>query len=126
LKIERKRRYAKLLFDRKIEWSDSKEEEWELIRSKVGAGLELPLPDSDRWFKATTIDDGILIETAVLNVRPLTVPQPITIDFEEFKNVAANYNAFLGFDARTMSDVNATKDSTPNLRYFFMLIYHLL
>ena len=115
-----------MLFDRKIEWSDSKEEEWELMRSKVGAGIELPLPDSDRWFKATTTDDGILIETAVLNVRPLTVPQPITVDFEEFKNVAANYNAFLGFDARTMSDVNATKDSTPNLRYFFMLIYHLL
>jgi hypothetical protein len=115
-----------LLFDRKIEWSDSKEEEWELIRSKVGTGIELPLPDSDRWFKARTTDDGILIETAVLNVRPLTVHQPITVDFEEFKNLAANYNAFLGFDARTMSDVNATKDSTPNLRYLFMLIYHLL
>ena len=56
-----------MLFDRKIEWSDSKEEEWELIRSKVGAGIELPLPDSDRWFKATTTNEGILIETAVLD-----------------------------------------------------------
>ena len=115
-----------MLFDRKIDWSDSKEEEWELIKTKIGGGIELPLPDSDRWFKASVVDEGILIETAELNVRPLTVPQPITIDFEEFTSVAESYNVFLGFDARTMSDVHATKDSTPNLRFFFMLIYHLL
>ncbi|MEM7008408.1 MAG: hypothetical protein AAF462_04665 [Thermodesulfobacteriota bacterium] len=115
-----------MLFDRKIDWSDSREEEWELIKQKVGDGIELPLPDSDRWFSATVVDEGILIESAKLNVRPLTVPQPVTIDFEEFKNVAEGYNVFLGFDARTMSDINATKEATPNLRYFFMLIYHLL
>ena len=115
-----------MLYDRKIDWSDSMEDEWELVKSKVGSGLELPLPDSDRWFKASVVDDGIVIETAELNVRPLSVPNPITIEFEEFKNVAANYNAFLGFDARTMSDVHTTKEATPNLRFFFMLIYHLL
>ena len=115
-----------MLFDRRIEWSDSKEEEWELIISKVENGIELPLPDSDRWFKATSNGDTILIETAETNVRPLSVPTAITIDFEEFKNVAANYHAFLGIDARTMSDTHAVKDSSPNLRFFFMLIYHLL
>lgn len=116
-----------MLYDRKIEWSDTTEEEWQLIKTKIGdAGIELPLPDSDRWFRASNAGDNILIESAKVNVRPLTVPQPITIDFEEFKNVAASYNAFLGFDARTMSDVHATKDATPNLRFFFMLIYHLL
>jgi len=115
-----------MLFDRRIDWSDSKEEEWELIRSKVGTGIELPLPDSDRWFKASTNGDNILIETAEINVRPLTVPTPITIELEEFKNVAANYHAFLGIDARTMSETHAVKDSSPNLKYFFMLIYHLL
>ena len=115
-----------MLFDRKIDWSDSKQEEWDLLQTKIGSGIELPLPDSDRWFKASVVDGGILIETAELNVRPLAVPQPITIDFEEFTNVADNYNAFLGFDARTMSDVHSTKEATPNLRFFFMLIYHLL
>lgn len=115
-----------MLYDRKIEWSDGYKEEWELIKSKVGNGLELPLPDSDRWFKATTNGDSLVIESAELNVRPLSVPNEITLEFEEFTNVAANYNAFLGFDARTMSDVHTTKDSTPNLRFFFMIIYHLL
>ena len=115
-----------MLFDRKIEWSDSKEEEWELVKSKVGNSIELPLPDSDRWFKATSNGDTILIETAEINVRPLKVPTSIAIDFEEFTNVAANYHAFLGIDARTMGDTQAVKDSSPNLKFFFMLIYHLL
>lgn len=115
-----------MLYDRKIEWSDGFKEEWELIKTKIGDGIELPLPDSDRWFKASLDGENILIETAEVNVRPLVVPNPIALEFEEFSNVAANYNAFLGFDARTMSDVHATKDSTPNLRFFFMIIYHLL
>ena len=115
-----------MLYDRKIAWSDSVEDEWELIKSKVGGGIELPLPDSDRWFKASTDGNNIVIESAQLNVRPLTIYDPITLDFEEFKIVASNYNAFLGFDARTMSDVHATKEATPNLRFHFMLIYHLL
>ena len=115
-----------MLFDRKIDWSDSKEEEWKLIKSKVGNGIELPLPDSDRWFKATTKGDTIIIETAEINVRPLVVHDSTIIEFDEFKDVAANYHAFLGIDARTMSDVQSTKNSTPNLRFHFMLIYHLL
>ena len=115
-----------MLYDRKIEWSDTTEEEWQLIKTKIGEGIELPLPDSDRWFRASNDGENILIESAQANVRPLAVPQPITIDFEEFQNVAASYNVFLGFDARTMSDVHATKDATPNLRFFFMIIYHLL
>jgi len=116
----------KLLFDRKIDWSDSKEEEWDLIKSKVGNGIELPLPDSDRWFKATTNGNSIIIETAEINVRPLVVPDSITIDFDEFRIVSANYHAFLGIDARTMGNTHAVKESIPNLRFFFMLIYHLL
>ncbi|MGB3729051.1 MAG: hypothetical protein WBA70_07370 [Thermodesulfobacteriota bacterium] len=115
-----------MLYDRKIDWSDTKEEEWQLIKTKIGSAIELPLPDSDRWFKASNDGENILIETAEANVRPLVVPQPITIGFDEFKNVAETYNVFLGFDARTMSDIHATKDATPNLRFFFMLIYHLL
>lgn len=115
-----------MLFDRKIDWSDSKEEEWELIKSKVGNGIELPLPDSDRWFKATTNGDTIIIETAEINVRPLLVRDSTIIEFDEFKNVAANYHAFLGIDVKTMGDVQSTKNSTPNLRFHFMLIYHLL
>ena len=115
-----------MLFDRRIDWSDSKEEEWESIISKVGNGIELPLPDSDRWFKATSNGNTILIETAEINVRPLTVHGSTTIDFEEFKDIAANYHAFLGIDARTMGDTQAVKESSPNLKFHFMLIYHLL
>ncbi len=115
-----------MLFDRRIEWSDSKEEEWELVKSKVGNGVELPLPDSDRWFKATANGDTITIETAEINVRPLVLHESVTLSIDEFIIVAENYNAFLGVDARTMSDTHAVKDSTPHLRFFFMLIYHML
>ena len=115
-----------MLFDRRIEWSDSKEEEWELVKSKVGNGLELPLPDSDRWFKATANGHIIIIETAEINVRPLVLHEPVTLGMDEFKIVAENYNAFLGVDARTMSDTHAVKDSSPHLRFFFMIIYHML
>ena len=33
-----------MLKDRLIEFSESKKEEWGLIRSKIGDGVELPLP----------------------------------------------------------------------------------
>ncbi len=115
-----------MLYDRKIEFSELKEEEWNLIKSKIGDGIELPLPDSDRWFKASNDGDNIIIESAVLNVRPLKIHEPLTIGHDEFKLVAEQYNAFLGIDARTMSDTHTVKDSAPNLRFFFMLIYHLL
>ncbi len=115
-----------MLFDRKIEWSDSKEDEWELVKSKASNGVELPLPDSDRWFKATTKGHEIVIETAELNVRPLVIRDSVILGIDEFIIVAENYNAFLGVDARTMSTTHAVKDATPHLRFFFMLIYHLL
>ena len=115
-----------MLYDRKIKFSESVEEEWNLIKSKIGDGIELPLPDSDRWFRASNDGDNIKIETAVINVRPLVVRDSVVIDLDEFKQVTEQYGAFMGIDARTMTKTRETKDSLPNLRYSFMLIYHLL
>ena len=42
-----------MLLDRKIDFSDSKQEEWNKIKEKVGDGIELPLPDTERWFLAS-------------------------------------------------------------------------
>jgi hypothetical protein len=115
-----------LLFDRKIEFSDSKKEEWELLRSKIGTGIELPLPDSERWFHAHVDGDDIIVESAKLNVRPLMIHDPIRIDFHEFGIVARHYNSFLELQVRTMSDTHEVRDKVKNLRYVFMLIYHLI
>jgi hypothetical protein len=115
-----------VLFDRKIEFSDSKKEEWELLRSKIGTGIELPLPDSERWFHAHVDGDDIIVESAKLNVRPLMIHDPIRIDFDEFVIVARHYNSFLELQVRTMSDTHEVKDKVKNLRYVFMLIYHLI
>lgn len=115
-----------MLFDRKLNFSDTKEEEWELLKSKIGSGIELPLPDSERWFLATVDGDDIVIESAKANVRPLMIYDPVKIDFEEFSIVASHYNSFLELQVRTMSDTHEIKDKVRNLRYVFMLIYHLL
>jgi hypothetical protein len=115
-----------VLFDRKIEFSDSKKEEWELLKSKIGTGIELPLPDSERWFRAHVEGDDIIVESAKLNVRPLMIHDPIRIDFHEFGIVARHYNSFLELQVRTMSDTHEVRDKVKNLRYVFMLIYHLL
>jgi hypothetical protein len=115
-----------LLFDRRIDFSDDINEEWELVRSKVGEGIELPLPDSERWFRATVDGDSLIVESAQHNVRPLMIHDPIKIDFDEFHTVASHYNNFLELQVRTMSDTHEVKDQSPNLRYIFMLIYHLL
>ena len=115
-----------MLFDRKIDFSDDKTQEWELLRSKIGQGLELPLPDSERWFRATVDGDHIVVESAKHNVRPLMIYDPIKIDFNEFGVVADSYNSFLELQVRTMSDTHEVKDNSPNLRYLFMMIYHLL
>jgi hypothetical protein len=115
-----------VLFDRKIEFSDSKKEEWELLRSKIGTGIELPLPDSERWFHAHVDGDDIIVESAKLNVRPLMIHDPIRIDFHEFGIVARHYNSFLELQVRTMSDTHEVRDKVKNLRYVFMLIYHLI
>ena len=115
-----------MLFDRKIDFSEDKKEEWDLIRSKVGQGLELPLPDSERWFRATVDGDHVVVESAVHNVRPLMIYDPIKIEFKEFHAVATHYNSFLELQVRTMTDTHDVKDHSPNLRYIFMMIYHLL
>ena len=115
-----------MLFDRKIEFSDSKKEEWELLKSKIGTGIELPLPDSERWFHAHVDGDYIIVESAKLNVRPLMIHDPIRIDFHEFGIVARHYNSFLELQVRTMSDTHEVRDKVKNLRYVFMLIYHLI
>lgn len=115
-----------MLFDRKIDFSESKQEEWEQLKSKVGSGIELPLPDSERWFHAHVEGEELIIESAKLNVRPLMIYDPIKISFEEFKTVAEYYNSFLELQVRTMSDTHEVKDKVKNLRYIFMLIYHLL
>ena len=115
-----------MLFDRKIDFTDDKKDEWELIRSKIGQGIELPLPDSERWFRATVDGDSLIVESAVHNVRPLMIHNPIKIDFDEFHIVATHYNSFLELQVRTMSDTHEVKDHSANLRYIFMIIYHLL
>jgi hypothetical protein len=115
-----------VLYDRKIVFSDTKKEEWESLKSKVGTGIELPLPDSERWFHAHIDEDGIIVESARLNVRPIMIYDPISIKFDEFQTVATHYNSFLELQVRTMSDTHEVKDKAKNLRYVFMLIYHLL
>lgn len=115
-----------MLFDRKIAFSEDKNEEWELLKSKVGDGLELPLPDSERWFRASTDGDTITVKSAVHNVRPLMIHDPITVEFKEFQTVAKHYNSFLELQVRTMSDTHEVRENSPNLKFIFMLIYHLL
>jgi hypothetical protein len=115
-----------VLFDRKIDFSDSKQEEWELLKSKIGTGVELPLPDSERWFHARVDGDDIIIESAKLNVRPIMIYDPIRINFDEFSTVASHYNSFLELQVRTMSDTHEVRDKVKNLRYVFMLIYHMV
>lgn len=115
-----------MLFDRKIDFSDDKKEEWELVKSKVGEGMELPLPDSERWFRAYVDGDSLRVESAVHNVRPLKVYETVTIDFDQFHTVAIHYNNFLEMQVRTMSETHEIKELSPNLRYIFMLIYHLV
>ena len=115
-----------MLFDRKIEFSEDKKDEWETLRSKVGDGIELPLPDSERWFRATVDGEHLVVESALHNVRPLMIYDPIKIDFDEFHTVANHYNSFLELQVRTMNDTHEVKDHSANLRYIFMMIYHLL
>ena len=115
-----------MLFDRKIDFSESKRDEWELLKSKIGTGIELPLPDSERWFHVHVEGDNIIVESAKVNVRPMMIYDPITIDFDEFNTVATHYNSFLELQVRTMSDTHEVREKSKNLRYVFMLIYHLL
>lgn len=115
-----------MLYDRKIAFSDTKKDEWELLKSKIGTGIELPLPDSERWFHAHADGDEIIVESAKLNVRPIMIYDPIRINFDEFQTVATHYNSFLELQVRTMSDTHEVRDKVKNLKYVFMLIYHFL
>lgn len=115
-----------MLADRKIPFSESKTDEWEILKNKTEGGIELMLEDSQRWFLATAEGDGIRITSAEKNVRPLAVREPPLIEFDEFKRVAEIYNdSFFG----GIGDLSARLDvhnSSPNMRYLFMLIYNLL
>jgi len=115
-----------MLLDRKIAFSDTKEEEWNLIKSKIDDGIELPLPDSERWFLATLDGENIKIEGAKKNVRPLMVYDPPRINFQEFVRVAENYNDFLSPHVGMMDAKLDLQKTMPNLRYIFVLIYNLL
>lgn len=115
-----------MLLDRKIDFSESKEHEWNELRSKIGDGIELPLPDSERWFLATLDGENIKIEGAKKNVRPLTVYNPAIINFQEFVRVAEHYNKFLTHHVSTMDAKLELQKTMPNLRYIFVLIYNLI
>ena len=115
-----------MLFDRKIDFSESKQEEWNLLKEKIATGIELPLPDSERWFHAHIEGDEIIVESAKLNVRPIMIYDPIRISFDEFHMVAEHYNSFLELQVRTMTDTHEVRDKVKNLRYIFMLIYHMI
>ncbi len=115
-----------MLFDRKIDFTEAKKDEWELLKSKIGSGIELPLPDSERWFHTHVEGDELIVESAKFNVRPIMIYDTIRINFDEFKIVAEYYNSFLELQVRTMSDTHEVKEQSKNLRYIFMLIYHLL
>ena len=115
-----------MLADRKIPFSESKEQEWELLRQKTEGGIELMLEDSERWFLATTEGDGIRVTSAEKNVRPLTVREPPLIKLDEFKRVAEVYNdSFFGGIGDLSARLNA-HNSSPNMRYIFMMIYCLI
>jgi len=115
-----------ILKDRKLDFSESKEDEWKIILDKVGDGTELPEPTSDRWFLAKVEGDGIRITGAEKNVRPLKIHEPPLLELEDFKQVAEGYNDFLFPDINLMSSKMRILESSPNLKYYFNLIYNFL
>jgi hypothetical protein len=115
-----------MLKDRLIEFSESKKEEWGLIRSKIGDGVELPLPDTGRWFLATIDGDNIKIEGGRLNVRALLLHNPEIITFEDFCSVADTYTDILRGGIQVMdSKLNLQKNLT-SFKFIFMLIYNFV
>ena len=115
-----------VLRDRKLDFSESKEEEWNLIREKVGDGAELPEPDTERWFLARVEGDGIRISSAEKNVRPLKIYEPPLLDLEGFAQVAEIYNDLLFPEISTMSSKLEIQQASPNLKFYFNLIYNFL
>jgi len=115
-----------ILTDRKLDFSESKRDEWEIIVKKVGQGVELPDPDCERWFLAKVEGKGIRISTAEKNVRPLKIYDSILIEFEEFKKIAEIYNELLFPSISTLSPKLELQKNSPNLKYIFNLIYNFL
>ncbi len=115
-----------ILTDRKLNFSESKKDEWKILLEKVRDGVELPDPDCERWFSAKLQDKGITISSAEKNVRPLKIHDPVFIEFEEFKNVAEIYNELLFPNIGTLSPKLELQKSSPNLKYVFNLIYNFL
>ncbi len=115
-----------MLLDRKIDFSDTKEKEWNELRSKIGDGIELPLPDSERWFLATLDGDNIKIEGALRNVRSLKVYDPAIITFKEFTAISEIYNDCLFGGINVLGPKLERQKNIVNFRYIFVLIYNLL
>ncbi len=115
-----------MLLDRRINFSDTKEKEWDELKSKISDGIELPLPDSERWFLATSDGDNIKVEGARRNVRPLKVYNPTTITFKEFAAVAEIYNDCLFGGINVLGPKLELQKTMFNFRYIFVLIYNLL
>jgi len=115
-----------MLKDRKLDFTETKEKEWEVLRSKVGNGIELPLPDSERWFLAKVEGKGIRISGAEKNVRPLVVHNPPLIEFDEFRMVAEVYNDIMFGGIDTLSPKLDVQKKAVNMKYIFNLIYNLL
>ncbi|MGH7886207.1 MAG: hypothetical protein ACRENO_10980 [Thermodesulfobacteriota bacterium] len=115
-----------MLADRKIDFSESFENEWNILKEKCGGGIELMLEDSQRWFLSTTEDNVIKITGAEKNVRPLKIYEPPVIKFDEFKTVSNVYNdAFFGGIGDLSARLHANNTSV-NMRFIFTLIYNLL
>jgi len=115
-----------MLKDRKLDFTETKEKEWEVLKSKVGNGVELPLPDSERWFLAKVEGKGIRISGAEKNVRPLVVHNPPLIEFDEFRMVAEVYNDIMFGGIDTLSPKLDVQKKAVNMKYIFNLIYNLL
>jgi len=115
-----------MLKDRKLEFGNPPEKQWNLLKEKIGKGIEYMLPDSQRWFLAKVDGDGIRITSAERNVRPLSVPDEPLIDFEEFKIVTGAYNETLFGGINNLQPKLHAQKKSPNMRYIFMLIYNLL
>ena len=115
-----------MLKDRMLDFSDTREEEWNLLLSKVGEGIELPLPDSGRWFEASVDGDVIKIEGAKLNVRPIVLYNPEIVTFKDFVAVTEVYTDILRGGVQVMSGKLELQKTMANFKYIFMLIYSLI
>ncbi len=115
-----------VLRDRRLDFSEFKKDEWKILLDKVGDGVELNDTDSERWFLARVEGDGIRITGAEKNVRPLKIHEPPLLELEDFRQVTEAYNDLLFPDISSMSSKMKLLQSSPNLKYYFNLIYNFL